>query len=61
MFSKLGDAQQAAVSKAKADDALKVLIDLEKQQGAITAQVIPEVEPMASFDSWSDAWHVAKV
>jgi hypothetical protein len=60
MFSKLGNAPEAAATKNKADEAIKILIDLEKQQGAITAQVVPEVEPSGDWE-WSDSWHVAKV
>jgi len=60
MFSKLGNKDGAMDAKAKADQALKTLIDLETQQGANSAQIVPEVE---YYGDWidSDAWIVAKV
>lgn len=59
MFSKLGNDKAAADSRSKAGEALSTLIDLEKNQGANSWQVVPDVEPMMSW-VYADDWIVAK-
>jgi hypothetical protein len=59
MFAKLGKDKAAADAKTKADGALKTLIDLERNQGANSFQIIPEVESTGA--EWADSdWLVAK-
>jgi hypothetical protein len=52
MFSKLGNKDGSMDAKAKADQALKTLIDLETQQGASSYQIVPEVE---TWSNWYDS------
>ena len=47
MFVKLGNNDAATAAKAKADAALKTMIDLEQSQSAQSQRVIPYVEPMS--------------
>jgi hypothetical protein len=60
MFAKIGNAKGAEEAKAKGNAALKTLIDLEQQQGAITAQVVPEVEPWGEWDMYGDMAFISK-
>jgi hypothetical protein len=59
MFSKMGNDKGSADARAKANENLQTLIDLERSQGANSWQVIPDVEP--SMSDWIDSdWIVAK-
>jgi hypothetical protein len=59
MFSKLGKPAEAAEARAKGEQAIKTLIDLEMNQGAMTRRIVPNVE---SYD-WNNSNYgfIAKV
>lgn len=59
MFSKIGNKDGAAEARAKANDDLKTLISLEMTQGAISPQIVPEVE-YYGYDYYDDMAFIAK-
>lgn len=60
MFAKIGNSTAAEEAKTKANAALKTLMDLETQQGAISPQVVPEVEPWGEWGMDSDLAFISK-
>lgn len=61
IFSKLGNKDGSMEARMKADAAVKTLIDLEMNQGAMTAQVVPDVDYYMNDFMDADSWYVAKV
>lgn len=61
MFSKVGDKDAAVAARSQADAALKTLVNLETEQGAFSACVVPEVDRYQPFDWSVDNWLVAKI
>lgn len=57
MFSKIGNKDGALDARTKADEALKTLISLEVTQGAMSPQIVPEVEPYGY--GWDDSYDMA--
>jgi hypothetical protein len=60
MFAKIGNADAATGARSKAGEALKTMIDLERNQGANSYRVVPQVEYSEADWIDSDAWIVAK-
>jgi hypothetical protein len=58
MFAKLGNADAAADARKQANTALQTTVDLETNQGAYSACVVPDVEPC--YDYVGDNWAMAK-
>ncbi len=61
MFAKMGKDKSASDAREEADSALKIMVDLETNQGAYSACVVPDVEPYG-YDNgyYSNNWIVAK-
>lgn len=59
MFSKIGNKDGAAEARAKANDDLKTLISLEMTQGAMSPQVVPDVE-YAGYEYADDMAFISK-
>jgi hypothetical protein len=60
MFAKAGNDKAAADAREEANTSLKIMIDLETNQGAYNAVVVPDVESYAYDSSYSDEWIVSK-
>jgi hypothetical protein len=60
MFAKLGNDKGAMDFRAQSETAIKSLVELETQQGAFSATVVPDFSGTCGLNDYDDSWLVAK-